>query len=321
MRIVGIDELTFGVKDLALAQRFFTDWGLNPLSSVEGQLEFETLNGAKVRLIDGTVEGFAPGVEPDPTVREVVWGVADASSFVALKQRLQSKLTYFDHGERVGCSDPSGLRLAFQVSVKKTLNLPVPATNNWSSRARVDQRAPQYERAQPVDIGHVVFFVKDLNATRDFYMETLGFVLSDAYPDRGAFLRCEPRGGHHDLFLLQLPQPRQGLNHVAFTVRDHHEVFGGGMHMSRQGWTTELGPGRHPISSAIFWYFESPAGGLIEYYADEDELTEAWTPRSFTPGPTMFAEWAITGGIDGNTRRQTQAQAPTGQFLTDKPKP
>lgn len=58
------------------------------------------------------------------------------------------------------------------------------------------------------------------------------------------------------------------------------------------------------MSSAYFWYFRNPAGGLIEYYADEDMLTPAWQPREFEPGPTVFAEWAIDGGLDGDTRRQ-----------------
>ena len=94
--------------------------------------------------------------------------------------------------------------------------------------------------------------------------------------------------------------------HVAFSVRDMHEVIGGGLQMARCGWETQLGPGRHPISSALFWYFKSPAGGLVEYFTDEDVLTENWTPRDFQPSPTAFAEWAIAGGIDGNTRRQKQ---------------
>jgi Glyoxalase/Bleomycin resistance protein/Dioxygenase superfamily len=141
------------------------------------------------------------------------------------------------------------------------------------------------------------------------FYEKLGFVLSDSYPGRGAFLRCAPTGGHHDLFLLQVPGKATGLNHVAFTVRDIHEVFGGGLAMGRAGWKTQLGPGRHPISSAYFWYFDNPCGGLIEYNADEDHLTEAWQAREFTPGPTVFAEWAIDGGIDGHTRRQPQLAA------------
>jgi hypothetical protein len=34
----------------------------------------------------------------------------------------------------------------------------------------------------------------------------------------------------------------------------------------------------------------------------------------------MFAEWAIKGGIDGSTRRQKDAEAPTGKFATDRAK-
>jgi len=78
-----------------------------------------------------------------------------------------------------------------------------------------------------------------------------------------------------------------------------------------------LGPGRHPISSAYFWYFENPCGGLIEYNADEDHLTAAWLPRDFEPGPTVFAEWAIDGGLDGHTRRQPQSRN-DGAFLTER---
>src|SRR4029450_1061907 len=110
----------------------------------------------------------------------------------------------------------------------------------------------------------------------------------------GHFLRCSPRGGHQDLFLLQLPEGKRGLNHVAFTVRDMHEVIGGGLQMARCGWETQLGPGRHPISSALFWYFKSPAGGLAEYFADEDVLTENWRPRGFPPRARMVGGW---GGV------------------------
>jgi len=190
--------------------------------------------------------------------------------------------------------------------------------NTWNEKARRNQPGPIYERATPIEVGHVVFFVKDVKACEKFYAENFGFVASDRYPNRGAFMRCSAEGGHHDLFLLQPPQPRSGLNHVAFTVRDIHEVFGGGMAMARQGWSTQLGPGRHPISSAYFWYFNFPGGGLIEYYADEDYLDAEWEAREFEPGPTVFAEWAIEGGLDGHTRRQKNAKAPDGKFLTEK---
>jgi catechol 2,3-dioxygenase-like lactoylglutathione lyase family enzyme len=284
------------------------------------RLVYESLNGCRVIVAHSDTPGLPAGIEADPTLRELVWGVANAADMTHYGAAMQQWPGFVQESDRVGCTDPSGLAVSVQISRKKTLALDCAQVNTWSDRSRVDQASPAYERACPIEVGHVVLFVKSLDAVTQFYQDVLGFVISDRYPGRGHFLRCAPRGGHHDLFLLQLPEARNGLNHVAFTVRDHHEVFGGGLHMSRCGWDTELGPGRHPISSAIFWYFASPAGALVEYYADEDELTENWQAREFTQSPTMFAEWAIKGGIDGETRRQKNAEAPSGRFMTDKPK-
>ena len=320
MSVLGIDEITFGAQDIARCRQFFLDWGLALIEETDTRLAFETLNGCRVIVAHSDTPGLAPGVEADPTLREVVWGVASDADLARYSAAMQALPGFVQQDQRVGCTDPSGLAVRVQVSRKKSIDLDCTKVNTWTERSRVNQASPAYERALPIEVGHVVFFVKSLDKVTQFYQDVLGFVISDRYPGRGHFLRCAPRGGHHDLFLLQLPEARNGLNHVAFTVRDHHEVFGGGLHMSRCGWDTELGPGKHPISSAIFWYFVSPAGALVEYYADEDELTEDWQPREFTPGPTVFAEWAIKGGIDGHTRRQLNAEAPKGRFMTDKSK-
>ncbi len=321
MSIQGIDEITLSSEDLPSCRRFFIDWGLSLQAESALELVFECLNGCRVVVAHPSRPGLPPGLENDPTLRQVIWSVRDEAELERWTARLQTQAGWQRRGERWIGTDPMGLSVGLQASRKRSIALPAAQTNTWSHRPRINQASPAYERAQPVEVGHVVLFTRDLASTSRFYEEVLGFVISDRYPGRGHFLRCAAQGGHHDLFLLQPPQPRQGLNHVAFTVRDLHEVIGGGLHMSRQGWQTELGPGRHPISSAMFWYVKSPAGALVEYYTDEDELTEAWQPREFTPGPTVFAEWAIEGGIDGHTRRQLHAQAPEGRFMTDKPKP
>ncbi|MBV8620336.1 MAG: VOC family protein [Curvibacter sp.] len=320
MLIQGIDEITFGAADLERCRTFFLDWGLSLKQETPQELVFESLNGCRVCVAHSDRPGLPAGIEADPTLREVVWAVADPEALAEARQRLGGQPGFIDQGDRIGCTDPNGLAVRVQVTRKRPLVLDCALSNTWGSRARVNRPSPAYERATPIEVGHVVFFVKDLAATTAFYEERLGFVVSDRYPGRGHFMRCAPEGGHHDLFLLQLPEPRAGLNHVAFTVRDVHEVIGGGLHMSRCGWSTELGPGRHPISSALFWYFISPAGALVEYYSDEDELTADWQARDFSPGPTVFAEWAVKGGIDGHTRRQVDAAAPSGRFMTDKPK-
>jgi catechol-2,3-dioxygenase len=147
---------------------------------------------------------------------------------------------------------------------------------------------------------------------RVFYTEKLGFVISDEYPGHGTFTRCQQVGDHHNLFILNRPG-KAGINHVAFTVTDIHELIGGGIAMSQKGWKTEIGPGRHPISSAYFWYFENPLAAPLEYYADEDYCTADWKAGTFERKPELFAEWAIAGGIDGKTRRQRTAIDQSGR--------
>ena len=322
MSVLGIDQITYAADDLPTCRRFFSDWGLALKSETADQLVFECLNGCRVVVAALGTPGLPAAVEEGPTLLEVVWGVESEADLARYAAAIAKDPGFVD-GEvegarRIGCTDPNGLAVRLQVSRKRSIEVECGAMNTWNAKPRINQAAPVYERATPIEVGHVVFFVADVKATADFYAKRFGFVGSDSYPNRGAFMRCAPEGGHHDLFLLQLPSGKRGLNHVAFTVRDIHEVFGGGLHFSRCGWETQLGPGRHPVSSAYFWYFKNPAGGLIEYYADEDQLTAEWQPREFEPGPTVFAEWAVDGGLDGDTRRQKNADGPQGKFLTEK---
>lgn len=317
--IEGIDAITYSTQRWDDARKFFADWGLMAIGDTPALQTWETLNGAQVQVRRADDPGLPPAMEAGPTLREVVWGVRHADALEPLARALASATGFEDRRARDGtlvALDPHGLRVVFRVSTKHIVDVVGVPTNPWGGVRRIDTPAPVYERAHPVEIGHVVFFTDRLDQMEAFYAG-LGFITSDRYPGRGVFMRCAAQAGHHDLFLLSLPGKGPGVNHVAFTVRDIHEVFGGGLHMGRCGWKTQLGPGRHPISSAFFWYFENPCGGLIEYNADEDHLTANWQERSFEPGPTLFAEWAIDGGIDGHTRRQPNVAA-SGKFLTEK---
>jgi catechol 2,3-dioxygenase-like lactoylglutathione lyase family enzyme len=304
MSIQGIDSITYGVEDLAACRRFFLDWGLQLEREAPRRLEFATLNGCQVVVADQNDPGLPPAIEPGPTLREIVWGADTPSDIDRFAKSLTNSPGYFTRGGEVGCADPNGIAIRVRVSQKRSLDVKGVPANTWDIARRVDTPTTLYERAQPVEVGHLVFFTESLAEMEKFYCGRLGFHVSDRYPGRGVFLRGAETGGHHDLFLMQPTPPKRGMEHVAFTVRDIHEVFGGGLHISRCGWQTVIGPGRHPVSSAFFWYFRNPAGGMAEYYADEDVLTGAWRPREMAPTAHEFAEWAIIGGLDGHTHRQ-----------------
>jgi catechol 2,3-dioxygenase-like lactoylglutathione lyase family enzyme len=313
MALKGIDAVVFGVADMAEAKRFLDDWGVTQVSAASDKRVYRTRDGAEVIVRPKDAPDLPPPIEDGNTVREVIWG---AESDQELEQTLKTLRTVDNF--RTGpdglprVTDPNGLSIAFRVSQRKPVTVAPTQPNAPGSHGRVNQRSPVHTQARPINIGHVVLFAADFPAMRAFYTEKLGFVISDEYPGHGVFTRCQKVGDHHNLFMLNRPG-RAGVNHVAFTVADIHEVIGGGIAMSKKGWKTEIGPGRHPISSAYFWYFENPLAAPLEYYADEDYCTEDWKPGTFERKPELFAEWAIAGGIDGNTRRQNAVQDKSGR--------
>lgn len=313
MALCGIDAVIFGVTDMAEAKRFLDDWGVAPASATADRLVYQTRDGAEVIVRPRDAADLPPPIEDGNTVREVIWGAADEAQLqqtLATLSSVDNVRTGADGLPRV--TDPNGLSLAFRVSRRKPVSVTPTPSNAPGSHQRVNQRSPIHDRARPINIGHIVLFAADFAAMRAFYTEKLGFVISDEYPGHGVFTRCQTVGAHHNLFMLNRPG-RPGVNHVAFTVSDIHEVIGGGIAMSKRGWKTEIGPGRHPISSAYFWYFENPLAAPLEYYADEDYCTEDWRPGAFERKPELFAEWAIVGGIDGTTRRQMASRDQSGR--------
>ncbi len=313
MSLIGIDAVVFGVADMAEAKRFLEDWGLAQVSATADKLVYRTRDGSEVIVRPKDAADLPPAIEQGNTVREVIWGAENQQELdksLATLKTVESFATGADGLPRV--KDPNGLSLAFRVSKRTPMVIKPTQPNGPGSHQRVDERSPVYTQAHPVNIGHVVLFANDFAAMRAFYTEKLGFTISDEYPGHGVFMRCQVVGVHHNTFVLNRPG-KPGINHVAFTVTDIHEVIGGGLAMSRKGWKTEIGPGRHPISSAYFWYFENPLAAPLEYYADEDFCTEAWKPQTFERKPELFAEWAVAGGIDGTTRRQAHGIDKSGR--------
>lgn len=301
MSIIGIEKLEFGVDNLSDCARFMQDFGLE---ADAGERAFSTLSGARVALHPLDEPDLPPAFEAGNTLRRMSWGVESRAALEALRPQLARQPGFREVDGALECQDPNGMTLRVQVSEQRAIALAVEPINQWGDARRIDTPSPVYERAAPINIGHVVFFVEELAAVERFYRDVLGFQVSDRYVNRAVFLRCGPRGGHHNLFLLQLPNRKRGLNHVAFNVRDIHEVIGGGIAMNKKHWSTFIGPGRHPISSAYFWYVNSPTGGAFEYYTNEDYLTGNWQPRELEHSLVSFTEWAVEGGINHDTRRQ-----------------
>jgi catechol 2,3-dioxygenase len=156
-------------------------------------------------------------------------------------------------------------------------------------------------------IGHAVVFVSDLERSRRFYTDVLGFKVSDAYPGSMmpggmVFLRCN--GDHHCLALVgnrSVDAPKEKtLHHLAFELATLDEVFRARDHLKKHG-TKIVYEGRRRAGCQVAVEFLDPDGHHLELYWGVDQIGSDGRSRP-------AGEWRPTSTLEEAVRT-----APSGQ--------
>ena len=124
-------------------------------------------------------------------------------------------------------------------------------------------------------LGHVVFYVKDLEQSLTFYRDLLGFQeVGRIFNGAAAALT----GGrtHHELLLIQVgdaPGPptgrHRGLYHIGIKIGDNlDELRAAKKDLERAGVAID-GMSDHTVSQSL--YLRDPDGNEVELYVDADE--------------------------------------------------
>ncbi len=301
MNVTSLDAVTYGVDALPAAKTFWNDFGLTLLDEDASRLLFEAQDKSTVEVRLSSDTSLPGPIEKGPGVRESIFGVASEADMAAIEAELsKDRPVRKDPDGTLHTIDPLGFGVGFRVTRCQKVTAPDPEFNMPGRVGRLNGRAKFYESAHPMEMTHVVFMVTDTQIEIDFYVKRLGFKVSDSYPGLAYFLRGGASNNHHNLFLLNPggKSEKLGFHHLAFEMANIHEMFGGGLNMTRKGWKTMLGPGRHPISSCYFWYFINPCGGGAEYDFDSDVVDENWVPGEFDQKPEVFAEWCLEAGME-----------------------
>lgn len=317
MKVTTVDSVTYGVPDLSEAKRFWSDFGLSLDEDGERRLLFSAMDASTVEIRLADDPALPPAFETGPGVRETTFGVETETDLDAIAAELaKDRHVEVDEEGTLHTRDPLGMPIAFRVSRCRAVSAPDPQFNVPGRTGRLNVRGARYASARPLEMTHVVYMVPDTGVEVDFYAGRLGFRISDAYPGRGYFLRGGASNNHHNLFLLNPggTGDKFGFHHLAFEVANIHELFGGGLNMTRKGWKTMLGPGRHPISSCYFWYFLNPCGGGAEYDFDSDVVDDDWVAGEFEQTPETFAEWCLAAGMEESLLYQG---VQTGETIED----
>ena len=288
MAITGVKAVVYGVEDFEKSVSFYEDFGLNLVARSAGSALFKLEEGSTVEIRKIDDPSLPPAKFEGSNMREVIWGVDGADHLAALIESVgRDRKVTVDANGTAHFIDPAGLAVGLALYERRPVTNAPELPNAASAIARLNRHRKWSKRARPKTINHVVYVVDDAIETTRFYRERLGFRLSDVSRGVGFFLRADGSREHHSLFFLQrgcLPvHPKSEPDHICFGVEDIDELMIGGNYMEKRGWKKRMGPGRHRVASALFFYLEAPCGGLVEYGADTDYLDDAWVPMEWSP--------------------------------------
>ena len=124
-------------------------------------------------------------------------------------------------------------------------------------------------------LGHVVFYVRDLERSLRFYRDLLGFK-EVGHIFNGAAAALTSGRTHHELLLIQVgdapgppPGPRRGLYHIGIKVGDSlDELRAAKKELEGAGIAID-GISDHTVSQSL--YVQDPDGNEVELYVDADD--------------------------------------------------
>jgi catechol 2,3-dioxygenase-like lactoylglutathione lyase family enzyme len=186
-----------------------------------------------------------------------------------------------------------------------------------------DVEARQHRRIEekesiPVRLSHVVLNSPDLDRTRAWYEQHLGFRLSDTLssPHMGEvmhFMRISNQ--HHSMALAR--GPHTSLHHVSFEMRGIDEYMYGTGRLLRAGVRKVWGPGRHMAGDNTFSYFLDPHGNTVEYTTELESLDEdTWHPHVYDfSQPEVTDQWGTANAMNELVAKESFNDIDRGVFV------
>jgi catechol 2,3-dioxygenase-like lactoylglutathione lyase family enzyme len=289
-----VERVVYGVTDLAECERFFADFGLEPL----GRARFATRLGQVVELRPADDPWLPPAVQAGSTLREMVWGVDTAEALEELAVDLGADREVKREGDEVRTVDETGFGVGLAVSSPVPDRAECPGTNRTGAVTRRNRPVEPVGRVRPLRLCHVALDIPRVGQEQAvaFYTGRLGFVPTDRVRDVGTFMRAPGDSDHHTLLLCHRPD-RAGINHTAYEVASVDEVVVGANDMIDKGWPESRRMGRHTVGSNIFRFIHAPCGGRVEFAADMDRVDDSYGPRDHeqTPPHTL---WTVKSSRD-----------------------
>ena len=153
-----------------------------------------------------------------------------------------------------------------------------------------DRLSPREIRVEK--FGHITYLVTDFQRFMDFYLNNLGFRLSDRIGNDVAWIRCDK--DHHGVAFLA--SDMAGVHHYAFELSDWNAMKRFCDNMWHNDHVVSWGLGRHGPGHNLFFYIGDNSGNVVELFAELDQIWDEETYESLDwPGePRTMCVWGGT---------------------------
>jgi len=125
--------------------------------------------------------------------------------------------------------------------------------------------------AGDLGFGHIVVGYPDVTAAKKFWVDALGFRISDTISAPGDpipvyFMHVNAR--HHSLAIAEVPDEPSSFYHMMFEAANVDQVGQALDRCEEQGFDLSLTLGRHTNDQMLSFYINTPSGFEIEYGTD-----------------------------------------------------
>jgi catechol 2,3-dioxygenase len=125
----------------------------------------------------------------------------------------------------------------------------------------------------PARLQHIVFASRDLQRMLQFFVEVVGFQLTDRVLDesggvRTAFVRCSEE--HHSLAVFAANESR--LDHHCYETGNWNFIRDWADHFAKIRIPLKWGPGRHGPGDNLFIFVHDPDGNWVEISAELEQV-------------------------------------------------
>lgn len=278
MGILRLSHVDITVPDLDLASAYYTEvMGMGQVAQ-DGDRAFfkcwdeEDHHSLAVRYDPRVgIDRFSFKVERED----------DLDDLEAAVERFGYRVERVSRGEEIG----QGQSIRFETPSGHEMELVHEVEKLGGSLPKVDPHPslPQGGAIAPPRMDHVLVTAEEVGEASKFYMDVLGFRLTEQLLDGdghqiGTWM--ERSHSPHDLAVVS--GPNGGLHHFAFWLDDWDEVRKAADVLAHNAIQIDVGPTRHGITRGSTIYFFDPMGTRNEvftggYRPDPDFPTITWT--------------------------------------------